>query len=229
MGVHRSTDCGHTWTGPFEVTSATNPNGGFDASGGPVDAADKEFIDVDPDTGRVVMSWSNFTPAAAGGVEISTTYSDNITATPPTWSPRRIVAATDVDGQGSIPRFAGRGSRNAYVAWSRFPGGLTNNIGFARSTDNGATWSAPVSITQRLLHDGPGARQRSRAQLPVDGRRQVAQPVPRQHLHRVRRKQQSRRRRYRGSAKYGRRASPSRRRSCSTAGPVTIARSGSRR
>jgi hypothetical protein len=147
MGVHRSTDCGHTWTGPFEVTPVTNPNGGLDASGGPVDAADKEFIDVDPDTGRVVVSWSNFTHAAARGVEISTTFSDNITSTPPTWSPRRIVAATDVDGQGSIPRFAGRGSRNAYVAWSRFPGGLTNNIGFARSTDNGASWSAPVSIT----------------------------------------------------------------------------------
>jgi len=27
MCVHRSTDCGHTWTGPFEVTSATNPHG----------------------------------------------------------------------------------------------------------------------------------------------------------------------------------------------------------
>ncbi len=25
MGVHRSTDCGHTWRGPFEVTAATNP------------------------------------------------------------------------------------------------------------------------------------------------------------------------------------------------------------
>ena len=27
MGVHRSTDCGQTWQGPFEVTAATNPNG----------------------------------------------------------------------------------------------------------------------------------------------------------------------------------------------------------
>ena len=25
MGVHRSTDCGKTWEGPFEITSATNP------------------------------------------------------------------------------------------------------------------------------------------------------------------------------------------------------------
>src|SRR5256884_96177 len=93
MCVHRSTDFGHTWTGPFEVTPATNPHGllsGVNAR----DAADKEFADVDPDTGRVVMSWSNFTSTAfaAGGVEISTTFSDNImSATPPTWSARQII------------------------------------------------------------------------------------------------------------------------------------------
>jgi hypothetical protein len=146
MGIHRSLDCGHTWTGPFEVTPATNPHG-LVTGGSPLDAADKEFIDVDPGTGRVLMSWSNFTPAAAGGVEISTTFSDNVaTATPPTWSTRQIVAATLADGQGSIPRFAARGSHDAYIAWSRFPGGLANNIGFARSDDSGATWSAPINL-----------------------------------------------------------------------------------
>src|SRR5204863_807370 len=110
------------------------------------DAADKEFADVDPDTGRVMMSWSNFTTTAIapGGVEISTTFSDNIgTATPPTWSVRKVVANTVNDGQGSVPRFAGNGSSKAYVAWSRFFPGLTNNAGLAVSNDNGATWSAP--------------------------------------------------------------------------------------
>ena len=53
MGVHRSTDCGHTWQGPFEVKAATNPTSIFDA-------ADKEFMDVDPDTGRLIMTWTNF-------------------------------------------------------------------------------------------------------------------------------------------------------------------------
>jgi hypothetical protein len=152
MGVHRSTDCGHTWTGPFEVTAATNPNGLTTVSGGAVDGADKEFMDVDPDTGRVIMTWSNFTPVAAGGVEISATYSDNIlTATPPTWSTRAVVAASPADGQSSCPRFVGNGSANAYVTWRRFPFpgvffGLGNTIGFSRSTDNGATWSAPVEL-----------------------------------------------------------------------------------
>jgi len=150
MCVHRSTDFGHTWTGPFEVIPATNPNGLLSGAS-PRDAADKELADVDPDTGRVIMSWSNFTPAAPGGVQISTTFSDDMfTATPPTWSARKTVAGTSVDGQGSVPRFAGNGSPNAYIAWTRFPGGINQNVGFARSTDNGATWSAPVNATSNF-------------------------------------------------------------------------------
>jgi hypothetical protein len=157
LGVHRSTDCGHTWTGPFEVTTASNPNGLVTGSGSPRDAADKEFIDVNPDTGRVILSWSNFTPVAAGGVEISTTYTDNmLTGAPPTWTTRQVVAATSADGQSSIPRFAGHGSTNAYISWRRFPfpgvfGGNGNTIGFARSTDNGATWGPAVDLTPEFF------------------------------------------------------------------------------
>ncbi len=156
MGVHRSFDCGHTWDGPFEVTAATNPNGLLTGGGGPRDAADKEFIDADPETGRLIVSWSNFTPVSPGGVEISTTYSDDIlTATPPTWSTRQVVAATASDGQSSVPRFA-RGSANAYAVWRRFPFpgtflGNGNTIGFARSTDNGASWSAPVDLSPEFF------------------------------------------------------------------------------
>src|SRR5262249_11755941 len=150
LSVHRSTDCGHTWAGPFEVTPATNPNGLFDVNGAPEDAADKELGDVDPDTGRYGLCWSNFTPAAPGGVEISCTYSDNVLSRTPTFSPRRVVAAALADGQGASLRFAGNGSPNAYVVWSRFSG-LTNNVGLARSTDNGVTWSAPVNLTTNFI------------------------------------------------------------------------------
>ena len=157
LGVHRSTDCGHTWTGPFVVPAASNPDGQVSGSGAPRDSADKEFIDVDPDTGRVIMSWSNFTPFSAGGVEISTTYTDDIqTGTPPTWSARQVVSATAADGQSSCPRFAGHGSNNAYVTWRRFPfpgvfGGNGNTIAFARSTDNGATWGPAVDLTPEFF------------------------------------------------------------------------------
>jgi hypothetical protein len=151
MGVHRSTDCGHTWAGPFEVTGATNPNGFIFSSGNAVDAADKEFMDVDPDTGRVIMSWSNFTPFSDGGVAISTTHSDDILAAVPTWSPAVVVSDGADDGQSSIPRFAGNGSSDAYVAWRRFPFpgtnfGYGNTVGFARSTDNGGSWE-PITET----------------------------------------------------------------------------------
>lgn len=152
MSIHRSSDCGDSWQGPFEVTAATNPNGFiFVPSGNAVDAADKEFIDVDPETGRVIMSWTNFSHPSVvppGGVQIMTAYSDNaLSANPPTWSSARSVAQTAADGQASIPRFAGGGSPNAYLTWRRFPGGGTNSTGFARSTDNGATWSAPVDLS----------------------------------------------------------------------------------
>ena len=155
MCVHRSTDNGHTWQGPFEIPSATNPHGLLNgATPNARDAADKEFASIDPDGGRAILSWSNFTSTAfaAGGVEISTTFSDDIaTATPPTWSARRIIAATAADGQSSEPAFAGNGSTNAYVVWRRFTGGFNQNVGFARSLDSGATWSVPVNLTASFL------------------------------------------------------------------------------
>ena len=142
LGFHLSRDFGHTWTGPFEIPPATNPNGLL--NGFSVDLADKPFADVNPDTGRVLVSWSNFTPFAPG-VEISTTFSDNILNANPVWSVRSIVAATPIDGQSSIPRFAGNGSANVYLAWQRFPADNNDTIGFARSTDNGATWGDPIN------------------------------------------------------------------------------------
>lgn len=152
MSIHRSTDCGHTWQGPFEVTAATNPHG---ALSGPNarDAADKEFLDVDPETGRVIMSWSNFSTAALtginpAGVEIRTTFSDDImSATPPTWSAGVVLnpGSTTFD-TGSIPRFA-NGSPNVYVAWTtqNLSTGNTNER-VARSINNGVSWNPSVKL-----------------------------------------------------------------------------------
>ena len=150
IGVHRSRDCGHSWTGPFEVKSASNPNGGV-VDGQPFDAADKPFIDVDPESHRVLLSWTNFTPFAPGFVEIATTYSDNILGSKPNWSTRRVVSATEPDGQGSVPRFAGNGSPNAYVTWTRFPSFFGNVTAFARSTDRGRTWSSPIELSDQFF------------------------------------------------------------------------------
>jgi len=148
--VHRSTDCGHSWQGPFRIPPSQNPNGVIDINGDAVDAADKELTDIDPDTGRYIACWTNFT-SVGNGLEISCTYSDDILATPPVFVPRRLITASAVDGQGSAVRFAGNGSPLAIVAWSRFPSAYINNIGLSRSTDNGVTWSAPVNLTSNFV------------------------------------------------------------------------------
>ena len=62
-----------------------------------------------------------------------------------------------------MPRFRG-GSTDAYVAFSRdsltsgtpYSGFSANNIGFARSTDNGATWSPPTVAYDSPLDDREG-------------------------------------------------------------------------
>jgi hypothetical protein len=149
MGVHRSSDCGQTWQGPYEVQAATNPNGFVDAGGNAVDAADKEFIDVDPDTGRIVMTWTNFTPVAAGGVEMRSAFSDDGGLTWPAAN-GRVISATLADGQGSIPRFA-RGSANVYAAWGRYTSFYGRRVAFARSLDNGLTWQTPVELSLSFL------------------------------------------------------------------------------
>jgi len=146
MGVHRSTDCGHTWQGPFEVKAATNPTSNFDA-------ADKEFMDVDPDTGRLIMTWTNF--QGDGTVAIMSAYSDNGGRNWPA-STRRVIADDPEDGQSSVPRFAGNGSSNVYAVWRRFPFpgdlfGYGNTIGFARSPDNGNVWREPVNTSDEFL------------------------------------------------------------------------------
>jgi hypothetical protein len=45
-------------------------------------------------------------------------------------------------------RTGGSCDGNVYFAWSRFTGNGTNNIYIARSTDHGASWSKPQSISQ---------------------------------------------------------------------------------
>jgi hypothetical protein len=164
MGFHRTRDCGQTWEGPLEIPSATNPSG-MVIDGAPVDAADKELIDVDRASNRVLMSWTNFST----GVEISSTYSDDVLATTPTWSPRVILGARpENDGQGSIPRFGPRPrlttadeatpadgkkqlKRDVYVAWATNTANGLDGISVATSHDGGATFGAPVDLTPGIF------------------------------------------------------------------------------
>jgi hypothetical protein len=108
-------------------------------------------MDVDPDTGRVMMTWTNFGDV----VSILSAFSDDGGITWPD-SSLRVIADDVEDGQSSVPRFAGNGSTNVYAAWRKFPfpGGLFgygNTVGFARSPDNGLTWEAPKSTSEEFL------------------------------------------------------------------------------
>jgi hypothetical protein len=121
--IHVSSDGGATWSAPREVTSATTS--GF---------ADKPLMDVDPETGRIHVAWSNF-----GTGSVRTSHSDDMGLT---WSPAVIHGL----GWGAVPR--SDGSKGwAYVAWRTFTSG---EIQLARSSDNGDTWSTAVTIVSGL-------------------------------------------------------------------------------
>ncbi|HEX6791814.1 MAG TPA: hypothetical protein VF247_10935 [Candidatus Krumholzibacteria bacterium] len=125
MCVHVSTDGGVTWSGPRENTIATIPGG----------SADKEFIDIDPETGRLFMSWTNF--AATRQIRIA--YSDNMGLT---WTASGTF--NQPSGQGSVPRCAGN-SPVAHVVWT-----TGSTIMYTRSFNNGGLWTNPVAIATGL-------------------------------------------------------------------------------
>ncbi|NIM19177.1 MAG: hypothetical protein GTO51_02215 [Candidatus Latescibacteria bacterium] len=117
--LHVSTDGGATWSTPREVTSATSLT----------DFCDKEFMGVDPETGRIFISWTNF----GATTTMRVTYSDDFGLT---WSPAQVF---NISGQGSIPR-ADPNSNRVYIAWRS-----SGAIKFVRSSDNGATWSGVMN------------------------------------------------------------------------------------
>jgi hypothetical protein len=125
--VHVSTDGGATWSAPREVTTSTSAS----------DFPDKVFMDVDPETGRIFLSWTNFGTTQTMRI----TYSDDKGLT---WGGLKSFA-TSV-GQGSVPRTAGNGN-NVYLAWR-----TTSTVQVCRSTDNGVIWTGPTTVASGLAN-----------------------------------------------------------------------------
>ncbi len=125
--VHVSVDGGMTWSGPREVSAATSSTL----------FADKEFMDIDPETGRLLLSWTSF---GSNSSIMTLSRSDDFGLA---WTPAQAFASRPVDGQGSCPRFDPNSDR-AYIVWRAF--GNPNAVSFVRSSDNGATWTAPADI-----------------------------------------------------------------------------------
>lgn len=121
--VHRSTDGGVTWAGPFEVTSTTSATDALE---------DKEWITVDPETGRLFLAWTQF--PAAGVDNMKVTYSDDGGVT---WS---MAALLGTNGQGSSVAADPNGP-NVYDAWLG-----SGAINISRSTNNGTTWALTATV-----------------------------------------------------------------------------------
>ncbi|TMQ68321.1 MAG: hypothetical protein E6K78_01625 [Candidatus Eisenbacteria bacterium] len=131
--LHRSTDGGATWAGPFEVTSATSA-GAF---------PDRASMAVDPETGRMFVAWTNYTNV---DVTIRVTRSDDAaTGSPPTWAAASIVGARTQDGQATSIACDPK-SNAVYLAWQVYPGYPKRDIAFIKSMNNGNSWSAPRDI-----------------------------------------------------------------------------------
>lgn len=176
-GFYRSNDSGATWTdsllpGYRDDTSSQGlaspvhqmALGGAIAAGDPVQAWDK--------SGNVFYMGNNFNRGHEDG--ISGSFRDNTgdvwvatyaaanaadNSTDGSRYVRTVILATNTFGQGSFNDKTGiqvdQANGNVYAAWSDFHGRGCNEIVFSRSTDHGATFSAPMKISSVCNNQGP--------------------------------------------------------------------------
>jgi hypothetical protein len=176
-GFYRSSNSGATWTdsllpGYLLDTSAQGTAspvhqmalGGAIAAGDPVQAWDKN--------GNVFYMGNNFNRGIEDGISGSfrdntgdvwvATYAAktaNDSSTDGSRYVRTVILATNTFGQGSFNDKTGiqvdQANGNVYAAWSDFHGRGCNEIVFSRSTDHGATFSAPMKISSVCNNQGP--------------------------------------------------------------------------
>lgn len=136
MSIHTSNADASAWSDPIEV----GPTFAFN------EFADKEFIDINPVTGRLHISWTQF---SSNPTRILTTYTDDLGVT---WAPATQLVQAPFNGvvQASVPRVL-PGTTNAnsaiYAVWRNSdPTTFARNIGCARSLDGGDTWEPAINL-----------------------------------------------------------------------------------
>ncbi len=177
-GFYRSANGGASWTdsllpgyaGDTSSQGTSSPVhqmvlGGAFAAGDPVQAWDNN--------GNLFFMGNNFNRGAQDGNSAS--FRDNTGDTwVATYAPadpnnsktdgskylRTVILAANTFGQGSFNDKTGiqvdQGNGNVYAAWSDFHGKGCNEILLARSTDHGATFSAPMKISSSICNNqGP--------------------------------------------------------------------------
>jgi hypothetical protein len=181
-GFYRSDNSGATWTdsllpgykGDTSAQGTASPlaamvAGGALAAGDPVQAWDIH--------GNVFFMGNNFNRGLADGNSFRfrdntgdvwvATYAAKDATVPSTDGKkylRTVILATNTFGNGSfndktginVDQTGGAHDGNVYAAWSDFHGSGCNEILLSRSTDHGATFSAPMKISSSLCsNQGP--------------------------------------------------------------------------
>ncbi|MCC6794431.1 MAG: exo-alpha-sialidase [Candidatus Hydrogenedentes bacterium] len=136
----RSDDDGDTWGAPFYL------NGNFsDASADDINP----FLAVSEEGAWIAVWESNDTLEKGAGVDWDILFARS-TDGGENWGDAQFLNSDAPTDQGNSPigsdagaRVYGMGSNTWFVTWHRYLGGGGTQLRFARSTTNGASWSAP--------------------------------------------------------------------------------------
>ena len=181
-GFYRSADAGTTWVdsllpgynGDTSTQGTSSPVhtmvlGGAHAGGDPVQAWDMHgnAFFMGNNFNRGIPDGTSFTSRDNTGDVWVATYSQltaGNTLTDGQKYVRTVILATNTFGSGSfndktginVDQTGGAHDGNIYAAWSDFHGFGCNEILLSRSTDHGATFSAPMKISSSLCNNqGP--------------------------------------------------------------------------
>lgn len=150
IAVWRSTDGGRTFGEGRVVSKALGPASTPAAAGRTGINEDRDFLAVDPATGRLHLTWSRLTnvrPAdAVGGPPLGPSSSVVVLATSDdhgaTWSEPRALTTVD---DGLYGTHIAALEDTVLLLGRSFPGGEPTAT-LMRSEDGGATWSAPAAL-----------------------------------------------------------------------------------
>jgi hypothetical protein len=145
--IHRSTDGGLTWAGPFVVDRSDTFRQSYDKNWMTIDTAA-----TSPFLGRIYVAWTNFISGQSGSYSGSPLLISHSDDGGETWS-EPIRAARTRYAQGAIPLVAPDGS--VFVVYLEL---FKNHLRIVRSIDGGETFRKSSIVTDLTPSSIPGLR-----------------------------------------------------------------------